>query len=493
VGRDVSTTGLLQPRRAADRARRVDDAAAEHAASTSPGRGAPNALRTTPARHRLGLGAGRSLAELGIDAVSLLGRRDSPPPVDWSAVRVHDDAAAARLTSQHAAAAVAVGRDVAFAPGALAPATDAGQERLRHELGHVAQQAAAGGPAIQREGRRGTGIGRTPPREEFDRSPLPEGETAPEDDHVRFAHDSASVPESFLDQFRLLLNQHNGPVTVELHGYSSDDGDQEYNINLSAHRGVAVKRAIESMLPPGSVVRVIAHGVTAGFGEGPDPNRRVGIDLSDRYTLSEITGVPRPRSLLGVPELTIDARLLPPPVLPQATDQAPTDPSQTGQPGTAPPVIRVGGPPPWDRLGPTAVPGTGPNAPLFGPGSPPLLSPYGPNFGLLSGLDWPTMHTEARGRGVQLGSAETDLIARHYLFYYPLAAGLYRNFAPVRWFFSSEADVANTFTRQLIKNSLSRDFPTPLEAFDREWERQRQLLGLPPGVSTPVLGPTWKF
>ena len=103
------------------------------------------------------------------------------------------------------------------------------------------------------------------------------------------------------------------------------------------------------------------------------------------------------------------------------------------------------------------------------------------------------MHSEANGRGVRLGSAESDLIARHYLYYYPLASGLFRTFAPVRWFFDSEADVANTFTRQLVKNSLSGQYPTPQEAFDREWERQRQILGLPKGVSTPILGPTWRF
>ena len=148
----------------------------------------------------------------------------------------------------------------------------------------------AGVSAIQRQGERGRGIGRTPPKDEFERWPLAEGETAPEDDHVRFSHDSATLPEGFLDQFRLLLGRHSGPVTVELHGYSSDDGDQTYNVNLSAQFAVAVKRAVEATLPVGSVVRVIAHGVTAGFGESAEPNRRVGIDLSDRYTISEVYG-----------------------------------------------------------------------------------------------------------------------------------------------------------------------------------------------------------
>jgi len=56
-------------------------------------------------------------------------------------VRIHADANAARLAAGLAAQAFTRGRDIYFAAGQYAPETDAGQRLLRHELGHVVQQA----------------------------------------------------------------------------------------------------------------------------------------------------------------------------------------------------------------------------------------------------------------------------------------------------------------------------------------------------------------
>jgi hypothetical protein len=73
---------------------------------------------------------------------------------DFSAVRVHDGAAADAAASGEAAAAVTRGRDIVFAAGRYAPETASGRRLLAHELGHVAQQAqpplaGAGGPAAE--------------------------------------------------------------------------------------------------------------------------------------------------------------------------------------------------------------------------------------------------------------------------------------------------------------------------------------------------------
>ena len=124
----------------------------------------------------------------------------SSPAIDWSAVRVHVDGAAQRLTARHAATAVAVGRDIAFAPGTFAPGTAAGEERLRHELGHVAQQTVAGVSAIQRQARARQGHRADPAEATSSSARRCRGRAAPEDDHVRFSHDSATVPEGFLDR-----------------------------------------------------------------------------------------------------------------------------------------------------------------------------------------------------------------------------------------------------------------------------------------------------
>lgn len=69
---------------------------------------------------------------------------------DFSAVRIHRDVAAERLTEAHGAEAMAVGRDLYFARRAYAPESAAGTELLAHELVHVAQQAHSGVRTVQR-------------------------------------------------------------------------------------------------------------------------------------------------------------------------------------------------------------------------------------------------------------------------------------------------------------------------------------------------------
>jgi hypothetical protein len=62
---------------------------------------------------------------------------------DFSRVRVHTDAPAARSAGDVAAEAYTVGRHIVFAAGRYAPHTPAGRHLLAHELVHTAQQGAA--------------------------------------------------------------------------------------------------------------------------------------------------------------------------------------------------------------------------------------------------------------------------------------------------------------------------------------------------------------
>lgn len=68
---------------------------------------------------------------------------------DFSQVRVHDDAAAARFASAHRAQAVTQGADVTFAAGRYAPGTASGDGLLAHELAHVVQQSQRGAPGTE--------------------------------------------------------------------------------------------------------------------------------------------------------------------------------------------------------------------------------------------------------------------------------------------------------------------------------------------------------
>ena len=60
---------------------------------------------------------------------------------DFSAVRVHDDGAAARAARALHARAFTLGHDIAFAPGERAPGAPAPDRLMAHELAHLVQQA----------------------------------------------------------------------------------------------------------------------------------------------------------------------------------------------------------------------------------------------------------------------------------------------------------------------------------------------------------------
>ncbi len=69
---------------------------------------------------------------------------------DFSGVRVHADASAARMAGQINARAFTHGSDVYFGAGQYSPGTDDGRRLLAHELTHTVQQAGAA-PPIQRD------------------------------------------------------------------------------------------------------------------------------------------------------------------------------------------------------------------------------------------------------------------------------------------------------------------------------------------------------
>jgi hypothetical protein len=72
---------------------------------------------------------------------------------DFSAVRVHADASAARSARDLNAYAYTVGHDIVFAEGRFAPRTPEGRRLIAHELAHVVQQAGVGSePKLMKKG-----------------------------------------------------------------------------------------------------------------------------------------------------------------------------------------------------------------------------------------------------------------------------------------------------------------------------------------------------
>ena len=70
---------------------------------------------------------------------------------DLSSIRIHRDGPAPRAAHGINARAYTLGRNIAFASGAYAPATHEGRRLIAHELAHVVQQDAAPSPPIRRQ------------------------------------------------------------------------------------------------------------------------------------------------------------------------------------------------------------------------------------------------------------------------------------------------------------------------------------------------------
>ena len=117
------------------------------------------------------------------------------------------------------------------------------------------------------------GLGKTPPTEPYTEA---RGK-APEDTHVLFALDRDTLLPHEDTKLFSFLAKHKTSVSAKVHGYASLEGPPTYNLNLSAHRAIAVRKGLERQLPAGSTVEAFAHGETDAFGPEPE-NRRAGIE-----------------------------------------------------------------------------------------------------------------------------------------------------------------------------------------------------------------------
>lgn len=266
-------------------------------------------------------GAGKPITSLGIENFLDYSAPWQSFGVDLSHIRLHDDAAAREAAKKQGANAFSYGDHIVLGEKAQQDTPEA-QKIVAHEVTHAAQQAKPGSAkALLKDSPDGEGIGREPPSGNFVRN---EG-TGAEDGHILFENDSAGLSAQMQASIQQLIGDMSEPLTIHLHGYADPSGNSDYNFNLSAHRAVAVKNYLESILPEGSRVIAFAYGETSEFGAEAQGNRRVGIDVVQR-------GNPRPlgSSLSLVPNLSLSPSLMPgglPGGLNLATPGIPTTPS----------------------------------------------------------------------------------------------------------------------------------------------------------------------
>lgn len=143
-------------------------------------------------------------------------------------------------------------------------------------------------------------LGKKPPSEPFT---VATGK-GPEDTHVLFKADTDVLRPHEDRKLFSLIAAAKGAETLTVHGYASEEGEAQYNLNLSAHRAVSVKKALDRHLPKGSQIDAVARGETSAFGPRPQ-NRRAGIERKKKSS----TRFPLPRSRPGLliePRLRLD-------------------------------------------------------------------------------------------------------------------------------------------------------------------------------------------
>jgi outer membrane protein OmpA-like peptidoglycan-associated protein len=432
-------------------------AAAEALAGSS--RGAIAAPTRVPVADAATRAAARDLVPAGGRPLDARTRADLEARLGhtFGDVRVHADGEASATAEGLQARAFTVGRDIVFGAGEYRPESAEGRRLLAHELTHTVQQGKEAAGPVQRDEKQ-RGIGSAPPSADFT---VAEG-TGTEDGYVLFGFDSAALSPAQEKKLQALIAPYSGPVAVEVHGYASMEGDTEYNNNLAAHRGVAVKAWLEAHLPPGSTVRVIARGNTTAFGDRAR-NRRAGVDVTGQAPAAGAPAAPAAEAWRLDP--TLGRRPSPWGL----TLTPPTLTWPTTRPGTAAGPLLPG---------PTAQPA---------PGAPTMLPPDFWKLPPLTGpvIDWESMRGPFTLRGLRLGDRDIVQIEQNWLRAYQFGRSL--GLSP-----DLAASLANNGTAYAYDKLLSRENPALSDRLQLEYETILSVSGAKPPfeLTVPVITPT---
>jgi|APLak6261663543_1056040.scaffolds.fasta_scaffold00138_5 hypothetical protein len=177
---------------------------------------------------------------------------------DFSGVRLHTDNAATESARSLGARAYTLGNNVVFGAGEYQPDTLQGKRLLAHELTHTLQQGGARG-SIQRScgvEEIGTPAGCTS-------NPM---EVAERPRYLFSVNCDDFLTGNELDLRRDAEAIQNGEE-VELHGLSSEEGAEEFNMNLSCARALKAKSVVEDVLGARVItatLRIYSHGSQPG-------------------------------------------------------------------------------------------------------------------------------------------------------------------------------------------------------------------------------------
>jgi outer membrane protein OmpA-like peptidoglycan-associated protein len=247
---------------------------------------------------------------------------------DFSGVRVHTGLTAEQSARDVDAKAYTVGHNIVFGPGQFSPDSHAGRRLLSHELTHVVQQRGAEAPGLSRQwasvlqreeadpDTEATTAGAIAPPEFGDRTapegacprvptnlgalrpdpPCPTADVDINGDLFHFCMDSdVFASETERSRLRGFARRQRADATFTVHGYSSREGGDTYNLNLSCHRAKRAARELQNAGVPLQQLQIAARGRTRKFGPTGSDNRVVvvGVDSLAQATVPQESDTPQ--------------------------------------------------------------------------------------------------------------------------------------------------------------------------------------------------------
>jgi len=248
---------------------------------------------------------------------------------DFSHVRVHADAQAARASEAVNARAFTLGRSIYFAAGEYRPHSDGGRRLLAHELTHVVQQRGTGEDVWRAARSAPVSRGAATPASRLTEEAPPESRTpelgrgrsvkrapptglpcvvAPEPGHfagvnVLFGRASALLTggdRAAVARFAATWVSQGSRDLVRVDGYASVEGPEAYNLRLSCQRAESVKHELIGLGVAPNKITTVAHGESLEFSPRTlPPNRRAIISEGGRRIPPPVKPGPRHPSACG--------------------------------------------------------------------------------------------------------------------------------------------------------------------------------------------------
>jgi outer membrane protein OmpA-like peptidoglycan-associated protein len=202
---------------------------------------------------------------------------------DLGRVRIHDDAASARLARTLSARAFTLGADIYFGASSYAPEAPGGRQLLAHELTHVLQQGQGAPPARHDEDAAATTPSLLPSSAPHAIQRLcgptavgvQDGCTAvssePAGDRFLFVVDCDEFQPGEETRLAALGAALGEDDRIAIHGFASVDGPADFNDNLSCLRAKTAQTVLLGAgVRPDQIAAVYKHGATPG----PERERR---------------------------------------------------------------------------------------------------------------------------------------------------------------------------------------------------------------------------